>query len=50
MFARFVFGLAAAFLAWVIVGSFVVSLPEWCAHPERPGNAIFQGTSLCAAP
>lgn len=39
------FAALAAFVLYVVVGSFVFNLHgggNWCAHPERPGNWIVQ--------
>lgn len=44
--ALFTVVVLAACFGTVLTTTFNRSLPEWCAHPERPGNVYVQ--PLCA--
>ena len=35
-------GMAVLYLA-LMAHLFVINLPDWCAHPERPGNHLILG-------
>ena len=39
---RIIFGLLIALYVAFAAYVFKLNLPEWCAHPERPGNHLVQ--------